>query len=541
MYQDDAHQYNVPYFLQPPTGTPLYNPYAYGDQSSGVYEASRIDHSYRILLGSSSSSLDGALNETQLEETVYSSPHMQNVYNPYDYRGSSQSDMSDIETSAPTCHSYQPAAMDGCWQDRVDEPKAGFPEGSSHQELQRVPMLGDVDTHSYSSSQDEYGDAQSGVGYVSGQTVPVCLEEQDNHTDNGVVLPSDPYYRYPLSIPVENSAMVSPSDSYYEYVLNTPVDETTLVIHSAPLPYQISRCSTLADAMTPVTTQPPALPLPPPVISPASTRSPTPSMPERHERPARSPKTKKFIAKLRPLSPAPTPDPNSQSGNRRGRPRKCDQERDLKTQGSESEPPTPSTPVNYPYPDVSCAASHSSIVIGDETSDFEETRGQSIFKLDILGVPKEPKKKPIMACLFCRDRKISCGPPLPGQEDQRCKQCIRRNQQCEWPKESRRGQHKRTPRRLRVEALVDANPLPSNQLTEDLSAKPLSSSASTSTASAVPKPKPERRKYIPKPVKREEQQSVAERRAELRQQRRLVVQQRNLDSPSASPERMDEA
>ncbi len=49
-------------------------------------------------------------------------------------------------------------------------------------------MLGDVDTHSYSSSQDEYGDAQSGVGYVSGQTVPVCLEEQDNHTVS-VVLP----------------------------------------------------------------------------------------------------------------------------------------------------------------------------------------------------------------------------------------------------------------------------------------------------------------------------------------------------------------
>ncbi len=125
MYQDDAHQYNVPYSLQPPTGTHLYNPYGYGygDRSSGVSEASRIDHSYRLRLGSSSSSLDGAkLNETHLKKTGYSSPHMQNVYNPYDCRGSSQSYMSDVETSAPTCHSYQPAAMDSCWQDRVDEP-----------------------------------------------------------------------------------------------------------------------------------------------------------------------------------------------------------------------------------------------------------------------------------------------------------------------------------------------------------------------------------------------------------------------------------
>ncbi len=125
MCQDDAHQYNVPYFLQPPIGTPLYyNPYAcaYGDQSSGVYEASRINHSHQLRLGSSSSSLDGALNETQLEDTGYSSPHMQNVYNPYNHRGSLQSDISGIETSAPTCHSYQPAAMDSCWQDRMDEP-----------------------------------------------------------------------------------------------------------------------------------------------------------------------------------------------------------------------------------------------------------------------------------------------------------------------------------------------------------------------------------------------------------------------------------
>ena len=37
------------------------------------------------------------------------------------------------------------------------------------------------------------------------------------------------------------------------------------------------------------------------------------------------------------------------------------------------------------------------------------------------GGEREPeKKKPIMACLFCRERKIACGPPPPGGP-QRCK------------------------------------------------------------------------------------------------------------------------
>ncbi|KAH9919563.1 uncharacterized protein B0H18DRAFT_866114, partial [Fomitopsis serialis] len=63
---------------------------------------------------------------------------------------------------------------------------------------------------------------------------------------------------------------------------------------------------------------------------------------------------------------------------------------------------------------------------------------------------KEPvKKKPIMACLFCRERKIACGPPTLGSSEHRCNQCARRDLLCEYPKESRRGMHKRFPRAAR--------------------------------------------------------------------------------------------
>ncbi|KAL6302296.1 hypothetical protein BKA93DRAFT_737140, partial [Sparassis latifolia] len=68
-----------------------------------------------------------------------------------------------------------------------------------------------------------------------------------------------------------------------------------------------------------------------------------------------------------------------------------------------------------------------------------------------------PKKKPVMACLFCRERKIACGPPVPGSAELRCNQCARRSLRCEYPKESRRGQHKRGPRAARVQALADAH------------------------------------------------------------------------------------
>ncbi|TFK25730.1 hypothetical protein FA15DRAFT_589864 [Coprinopsis marcescibilis] len=52
---------------------------------------------------------------------------------------------------------------------------------------------------------------------------------------------------------------------------------------------------------------------------------------------------------------------------------------------------------------------------------------------------KKSDKKPPLACLFCRGRKIACGPPVPGGDENTCNQCHRRSLKCEYPSESRRG------------------------------------------------------------------------------------------------------
>ncbi|KAJ8488172.1 hypothetical protein ONZ45_g14059 [Pleurotus djamor] len=74
------------------------------------------------------------------------------------------------------------------------------------------------------------------------------------------------------------------------------------------------------------------------------------------------------------------------------------------------------------------------------------------YKLPRLSsVKKNSDKKQILACLFCRERKIACGRPPEGSEDPTCNQCARRAQRCEYPTESRRGLHRRaTYRHLRT-------------------------------------------------------------------------------------------
>ncbi|KAG6866382.1 hypothetical protein C0993_007543 [Termitomyces sp. T159_Od127] len=63
--------------------------------------------------------------------------------------------------------------------------------------------------------------------------------------------------------------------------------------------------------------------------------------------------------------------------------------------------------------------------------------------------PNKPKMlrdkngKPIMACLFCRGRKIACGPPPKGSNDPTCNQCARRGLDCQYPTINRRGMRKK--------------------------------------------------------------------------------------------------
>ncbi|KAG9077855.1 hypothetical protein FRC06_008666, partial [Ceratobasidium sp. 370] len=70
------------------------------------------------------------------------------------------------------------------------------------------------------------------------------------------------------------------------------------------------------------------------------------------------------------------------------------------------------------------------------------TSGSQVDKKDVLTRPK----KPVLACLFCRRRKIACGPPLPDSPDRTCDQCMRRKQECVYPPGSRRGIRK-TPKK----------------------------------------------------------------------------------------------
>ncbi|KAF7342382.1 hypothetical protein MVEN_01827100 [Mycena venus] len=69
-------------------------------------------------------------------------------------------------------------------------------------------------------------------------------------------------------------------------------------------------------------------------------------------------------------------------------------------------------------------------------------RVPQMFKLS-TGRKKHVDKKQPMACFFCRERKIGCQRPPEDEPDQTCNQCARRDRVCEYPTESRRGQHNR--------------------------------------------------------------------------------------------------
>jgi len=44
-----------------------------------------------------------------------------------------------------------------------------------------------------------------------------------------------------------------------------------------------------------------------------------------------------------------------------------------------------------------------------------------LMPLTPLPIKRPAEKKPPLACLFCRGRKIACGPPIPGSKDKTCK------------------------------------------------------------------------------------------------------------------------
>ncbi|KAI9068177.1 hypothetical protein FKP32DRAFT_1642761 [Trametes sanguinea] len=126
-----------------------------------------------------------------------------------------------------------------------------------------------------------------------------------------------------------------------------------------------------------------------------------------------------------------------------------------------------SQPRSHSHSDAAAAANVDGNATGKASSSSNVppglTAGQGIFRLNMpregeetAAEPTGEKKKPIMACLFCRERKIACGPPPPGGP-KRCNQCTRRDLVCEYPKESRRGQHKRGPRAVRVDELAAAS------------------------------------------------------------------------------------
>ncbi|KAH9835012.1 uncharacterized protein C8Q71DRAFT_136792 [Rhodofomes roseus] len=271
----------------------------------------------------------------------------------------------------------------------------------------------------------------------------------------------------------------SPDEDPYEqdYYVATP-----------PRPIHNTRSYTLENAMIPVT----------PVKK--SPEPPTPTVPSHRGRPimdhlpfpgdvtanaTQTPASQTVQAVTAPSNVQPA-SPMSQKASGAQKASSSHGQPIRRGRGRPKKPPLPSRsspplPVNYPYPsfdapvqpppapgyDVRPQRRWMDSLTPPESSDAPadahlqpqvsldeipfpegaEHPGQQMFKLTSPGAAKDPvKKKPIMACLFCRERKIACGPPVAGAAEQRCNQCARRDLVCEYPKESRRGMHKRFPR-----------------------------------------------------------------------------------------------
>ncbi|KIM68079.1 hypothetical protein SCLCIDRAFT_106570, partial [Scleroderma citrinum Foug A] len=96
---------------------------------------------------------------------------------------------------------------------------------------------------------------------------------------------------------------------------------------------------------------------------------------------------------------------------------------------------------------------------------------------------KGSDKKQLLACLFCRERKIACGRPSANSPDQTCNQCSRRRLKCEYPTESRRGQHKRRRKTLEGEATSQTTQTQSPTRSSSASSSVTSTTTSLSASS----------------------------------------------------------
>lgn len=92
---------------------------------------------------------------------------------------------------------------------------------------------------------------------------------------------------------------------------------------------------------------------------------------------------------------------------------------------------------------------------------------------DYTGKRGPLRRRPSLACFFCRERKIACGRPVEGSADPTCKcvvhsmcdatcvddslsQCARRSFPCEYPTESLRGQHRRGRKKVHAHSVERA-------------------------------------------------------------------------------------
>lgn len=177
----------------------------------------------------------------------------------------------------------------------------------------------------------------------------------------------------------------------------TPVLPGRLVVASNTLPFMPTRSYTLEGAVTPVEDRG-RLRSPNNAASPQAPRSP--SAPS-----ASSPDTTTRSPRVSPKAPKTEEEPVDAAVLLAPQPPQT-----LMTKFSTKPPfrhvPPPKQPREpKPEPDVDAV----------------------IAAVDTAGLPTAsaipPKKKPAMACLFCRERKICCGPPTPESTDTRCK-CV---------------------------------------------------------------------------------------------------------------------